>query len=106
MSLDPKTAGLIGFAAKGGKLLLGAYSVEQGIRLGQAKLVLAAEDMNPKRVEILRLWCGDMGIPLLVAGRKEDYGALLRKPPLGLLAITDEHMVSGILKRRNTNGGD
>ncbi|MCL1804473.1 MAG: ribosomal L7Ae/L30e/S12e/Gadd45 family protein [Clostridiales bacterium] len=106
MSLDPKTAGLIGFAARSRKLLLGSYSVEQGIRQNKAKLVLAAGDMNPKRIEKLRLWCGDMGIPFLVAGRKEDYGALLRKSPFGLLALTDEHMVSGIIQEGKTNGGD
>ena len=106
MSLDPKIAGLIGFAAKSGKLLLGTFSVEQGIRQGCAKLVLAAKDGNPKRLRILKLWCSDMHIPFLDMGTKEDYGALLRKPPLGLLALTDEHMVSGIMDAANTNGGD
>ena len=107
MGLEPKIASLIGFAAKSRKLLLGTYSVEQGIRSKQAKLVLAAADINPKRLEILKLWCDDMGIPFISAGRKEDYGALLHKPPLGLLALTDEHMASGILKKSapNTNGG-
>jgi len=105
MSLDPKIAGLIGFAAKSGKLLLGSYSVEQGIRQKRAKLVLAACDTNPKRREILRKWCCDMEIPFLVAGMKEEYGALLRKPPLGLLALTDEHMVSGILIAAKNDGG-
>jgi ribosomal protein L7Ae-like RNA K-turn-binding protein len=101
MSLDPNIAALVGFAAKGKKLLLGTYSVEQGIRQSTAKLVLAAEDINPKRREKLELWCSDMGVAFMVAGRKEDYGALLRKPPLGLLAITDGHMASGIIQRRS-----
>ena len=97
MSLDPKIAAMIGFAAKSGKLLLGTYSVEQGLRQKKAKLVLAAENINPKRLEILRMWCSDMDIAFLVTGLKEEYGQLLRKPPLGLLALTDEHMASGII---------
>ena len=105
MSLDPKITGLIGFAVKSGKLLQGTYSVEQGIRQKRAKLVLAAGDSNPKRAEILRKWCGDMEIPFLVIGSKEEYGALLRKPPVGLLALTDEHMVSGILNAAKIDGG-
>jgi len=105
MVLDPKVAGLIGFAAKSGKLLLGTYSVEQGIRLKKAKLVLVADDINPKRVKILKMWCQDMGIPLLTHGQKNDYGALLRKPPLGLLALTDEHMASGMIKAAKIDGG-
>ena len=106
MGLNAKVAGLIGFAARSGKLLLGTYSVEQSISQGRAGLVLAAADMNPKRLEKLRLWCGDMDIPFLVMGEKNEYGTLLRKPPLGLLALTDAHMVSGILKAADISGGD
>ena len=105
MRLDHRIAGLLGFALKGGKLLMGTSAVERSIRLKRAKLVLAAGDMNPKRVEILRLWCLDMGIPFLVAGTKEEYGALLRKPPLGLLALTDGHMASGIVETAKADGG-
>ena len=105
MGLDPKIASLIGFAAKSGKLLLGTYSVEEGIKHRRAKLVLAAEDVNPKRLDILEKWCRDMEIPFLAAGIKQDYGALLKKPPLGLLALTDENMASGIIKAADTNGG-
>ena len=106
MSLDPKIAGMIGFAAKGGKLLLGAHAIEQGISQRRAKLVLAAEDISPKRVSKLALWCKDMEIPFLVTGQKQEYGALLRKAPLGLLALTDEHMISAILDTKKTNGID
>lgn len=105
MSLDPKIAGLIGFAAKGGKLLLGDYSVEQGIRLKRAKLVIAAADISPKRLNILKMWCRDMEIPFLAVGLKDDYGAALRKPPLGVLALTDENMIAGIMDAVKINGG-
>jgi len=97
MSLNPKIAGLLGFAAKSGKLLLGTYSVEQSIRQKRAKLVLAAEDLNPKRLKILGQWCGDMEIPFLVVGMKKEYGEMLRKPPLGLLALTEDSLVKGII---------
>ena len=106
MSLDPKISGLIGFGARSGKLMSGSNAVEQGIRSNRAKLVILAEDLNPKRVEKMKLWCADMGIPVLVSGKKDEYGTLLQKPPLGLLALTDAHMVSGILKAAKTNGGD
>jgi len=97
MSLDPKIAGLLGFAAKSGKLLLGTYSVEQSIRQKRAKLVLVAEDINPKRLTILHQWCADMEIPFLAVGTKEEYGDMLRKPPLGLLALTEDNLVKGII---------
>ena len=104
MGFDPKISGIIGFAARSGKLLLGTYAVERGIRQRNAKIVLAAADVNPKRLRVLKYWCTDMGIPLLVTGKKEDYGVLLKKPPLGLLALTDEGMAEGILKAGMVNG--
>jgi len=105
MALEQKVASLIGFAAKSGRLLLGNHAVEQGIKRKQAKLVLAASDMNPKRRDILRLWCQDMEIPFLATGTKEGYGAMLQRPPLGLLALTDKHMAQGIIDAAKTNGG-
>ena len=104
--LNPKITGIIGFAARSGKLLLGKYSVEQGIKSKKAKIVLASEDMSAKRREVLRLWCTDMDIPFLTLGSKEEYGALLKKPPLGLMALTDANMVLGIIAAAKTNGGD
>ena len=106
MSLDPRIAGLIGFAARSRKLMTGTNAVEHCISQNRAALVMAAEDLNAKRLEKLRLWCSDMDIPFLVMGMKDEYGILLRKPPLGLLALTDAHMVSGIMKAAKTNGGD
>ena len=105
MSLNPKIATMIGFASKSGKLLAGSYSVEQGIRLKRAKLVIAATDTNPKRIEILRYWCNDMEIPFLAMGLKDEYGVLLRKPPLGLLAVTDGQMASGMIQAAKADGG-
>ena len=98
MELKPNIATLIGFAAKSRKLLLGTYSVEEGIRGRKAHLVLVAEDTNPKRLEILKHWCDDMEIPLLVMGTKEEYGYLLRKKPSGLLAIAEPKLAEGIMK--------
>ena len=105
MALPPKIKVMIGFAARSRTLLLGTYAVEQSIRQRRAKLILAAEDSNEKRLEILRLWCSDMDIPFLAVGTKEEYGVLLHRAPTGLLALTDAHMVSGILQAVEANGG-
>ena len=97
---------MLGFAERSGKLLTGTFSVEEGIRYKRAKLVMAAADMNPKRVEILSLWCKDMGIPFQAMGTKEEYGQLLKKRPLGLMALTDEQMARGIIKAVSADRGD
>ncbi len=96
--MKPDIACLIGFAAKSRKLLSGTYSVEEGIRRGTARLVLVACDTNPKRLEILSHWCEDKEIPLLVLGTKDEYGRLLKKKPIGLLAIAEPKLAEGIMK--------
>jgi ribosomal protein L7Ae-like RNA K-turn-binding protein len=106
MRLNPKIAALVGFAAKSGTLLSSTYLVEESIKRKRARLVLAAGDMSPKRLEILRLWCGDMDVPFLTVGTKEDYGLALRKKPLGLLALTDVQLAWGIIQAAQANGGD
>ena len=106
MALEPKIGGLIGFAAKSGRLLLGSSAVENGIRIKKAKLVVAATDINPKKQEILSFWCKDLDILFLSLGTKEEYGRMLRKKPIGLLAITDEKLAAGIWQAATTNGGD
>ena len=106
MSLDPRLTSIIGFAEKSGKLLTGTYSVEEGIRRKKAKLVLVAADLNPKRIEILKHWCNDMGIPIQTVGTKDEYGILLKKRPLGLMAFTDEQMARGIIQAVNADRGD
>ena len=106
MELKPEIKTLIGFAAKSRKLLLGTYSVEEGIRRGTAKLVLVATDTNPKRLEILTHWCKDKEIPLLSIGTKEEYGLLLHKKPVGLLGIAEPSLAEGIRKAAKKNGGD
>ena len=53
MELKPNIATLIGFAAKSRKLLLGTYSVEEGIRGRKAHLVLVAEDTAVKVKDLL-----------------------------------------------------
>lgn len=104
--LQPKVTTLIGFAVKSGKLLLGEYSVESGIKTSKAKLVILAEDVSLRRRNILQLWCQDRNIAFLVMGTKEEFGKLLSKKPLGLMAITDSQMAKAICKAADPCGGD
>ena len=97
MSISQKTKSMIGFAAKSRKLLQGTASVEQGIRQRRAKLVLVADDINPGKKKAISHWCEEMEIPYMVTGTVGEYSSLLQKPSSGLLALTDEHMVSGVL---------
>lgn len=106
MTIQPKIGTLLGFAAKSNQLLLGEYSVETGIKTKKAKLVILAEDVNIKRREKLQYWCQDMEIPFLTFGNKEEFGKLLSKKPLGLLAVTDAQMAKAIYQAAESCGGD
>ena len=106
MILIPKIGTLIGFAAKSRTLLLGEFSVENGIKSKKAKVIIMAEDVNLRRREILKHWCQDMEIPFLALGTKEEFGKLLNKKPLGLLAITDAKLAEAICQAAESYGGD
>ena len=61
---------------------------------------------NLRRREILKHWCQDMEIPFLALGTKEEFGKLLNKKPLGLLAITDARLAEAICQAAESYGGD
>ena len=105
MSVNPKTAALLGFARKSLKLILGELSVEQGIKNGQAKLVILAGDVADKKKTIIEKWCRDKGISFLELGDKDAYGKLFDTRPQGFIGVTDPQMAQAILSG-NRAGGD
>lgn len=106
MSINDKIKTYLGFAVRGNKILLGSFAVENSLKTQKAKLIIMAQDMNPKRQEILRKWCEDIHVEFLALGTKEEFGILLNKKPLGLMSIIDEGLAKAIMKEAKSCGGD
>lgn len=82
----------IELAKKTGKLKKGTNECTKAIERGQAKLVVAAKDVNPKEI-IMHLpgLCAEKSIPFVLVGSKEELGtAAGLNVPTGAIAILQE----------------
>ncbi len=62
-------------ARKGGKIKKGTNEVTKAVEHGTAKLVVVAQDVNPKEIIMhLPSLCEEKGIPLVPVPKREDLG--------------------------------
>ncbi len=82
----------IELAKKTGKLKKGTNECTKAIERGNAKLVVAAKDVNPKEIIMhLPLLCAEKSIPFILVGSKEELGtAAGLTVPTGAVAIIQE----------------
>jgi len=106
--LNPKAAGLLGFARKAKKLVSGEAAAEVALKKGQARLLILAEDISPNLQKRYTLWCRDEGVPLLSGDTKLNLGLALGLSPRTVIVVTDENFAQSILRSggfsQNNNG--
>ncbi len=70
-----KTYEVLDLVKKSGKIKKGTNEVTKAIERGTAKLVVVAQDTNPKEIIMhLPALCEEKGIPLVALPKKEDLG--------------------------------
>lgn len=89
--LMDKQLQLLETAKKNGKVRIGANEVTKAVERGEAKLVLIAQDVDPKEIVMhLPLLCDEKNIPYSYVATKKDLG---NKAGIGVgttaIAITD-----------------
>ena len=76
MADDAKILEAIEIARTSGKIRKGANEATKAIEKGNAKLVIYADDVNPKEVVMhFPLLCKEKNIPCVKVAKKEDLGA-------------------------------
>jgi len=76
MADEAKVLEAVEVARTSGKIRKGANETTKAIEKGLAKLVVYAEDVNPKEVIMhLPLLCKDKHVPCFAVTKKEDLGA-------------------------------
>ena len=68
---------MLGFAAKARKAVAGESNVEAALKKKQAELLIAAEDINPKRLEHWQRTAKENGVKIVSAGTQEQNGAAM-----------------------------
>jgi ribosomal protein eL8 len=96
--LKDMTVDIVEKTAKRGKIKAGINEVTKAIERGSAKLVVIAEDVNPKEIVMhLPLLCEEKNIPYSYITTKKDLGekAALRTATASI-AITESDMEADI----------
>ena len=76
MADEAKVLEAVEIARTSGKIRKGANEATKAIEKGEAKLVVYAEDVNPKEIIMhLPLLCKEKNIPCMKVSKKEDLGA-------------------------------
>lgn len=90
----------IELAKKSGKVKKGVNEVTKVVERGTAKLVLVAQDTNPKEIIMhLPALCEEKGIPLVPVPKREELGeAAGLSIPTAAAAITQEGEAKNIIK--------
>jgi len=98
--LQDKAYEAIELAKKSGKLKKGSNEATKSIEKGYAKLVVAANDVNPREVIMhLEPLCREKDVPFVLVGSKSDLGAAAGLPvSTAAVAIIKEGDSANLIK--------
>ena len=98
MTNNDRIFGLLGLAAKAGKVQSGEFSTEKSVKSGRAFLVIVSEESSENTKKMFRNMCTYYKVPYYEFGSKEELGHALGKEMRASLAIQDEGFSKAILK--------
>ena len=93
-----KIFGMLGLAAKAGKVQSGEFSTEKSVKSGKAFLVIVSEEASENTKKMFRNMCTYYKVPYYEFGGKEELGHALGKEMRASLAIQDEGFSKAIVK--------
>lgn len=86
---NKRALGMLGLAARAGKLASGAFQVEKALESGAAKLVLMDESASKQTAETYTALCANKNVPLEVLS-EDELGQAIGKPGRVVAAVTDD----------------
>ncbi len=95
--------GLLGLAAKAGKIVSGEFMTEKALKEGRACLVLVAEDASQNTKKHFRDMSDYRSVPIRLFGTKEQLGRCIGKEFRASLALTDSGFANSLLKKMDAN---
>lgn len=95
--------GMLGLAAKAGKIVSGEYSVEKALKEGRAYLVIIAGDASENTKKHFRDMCSFRNVPIRILGNKEELGNCIGKGFRANAALTDPGFAESILKKTDAS---
>ena len=102
--MENKVLGLIGLAAKAGKMAFGADSVKREISRGRLYLLILAENSSEKTKMKFKKMADEANIPTIFFGTISSLSNAIGKTNKAILGIMDMNLAREI--KRIYNGGD
>ncbi|MBR2549545.1 MAG: L7Ae/L30e/S12e/Gadd45 family ribosomal protein [Saccharofermentans sp.] len=97
MTDKDRAFGMIGLAARAGKVVSGSDAVNGAIRSNKVELLIITRDISRNSLEkILKNLTGDKEIPCYRFATSDELGNALGKPNRTVAAITDKSFAEGI----------
>ncbi|MEA4901499.1 L7Ae/L30e/S12e/Gadd45 family ribosomal protein [Desulfitobacterium sp.] len=91
---------LLGLARRAGKITSGESQVEAMLKKGKGNLLILAEDA-PGTHKKYTQWAGDLHIPVLVFGEKQELGKAIGLSQRSTVLVMDQGFAKAILKVRS-----
>jgi ribosomal protein L7Ae-like RNA K-turn-binding protein len=98
--LNRQILSLLGLARRAGKIISGESQTEAILKKKKGYLLICAAD-SPGIQKKYEQWAGDLKIPFIVFGTKQELGAALGLAPRAVVLVTDEGFAKAILKVRS-----
>ena len=94
--MNPRIGSLIGIARRAGKIASGQAQVEAMLKKKKGFLLIMAEDAAGAQKKYSQ-WAGDLGLPVLITGTKEEMGKALGLSPRSIILIVDQGFAKAVL---------
>lgn len=95
-----KILSYIGMARRAGKIVSGESQVEAMLKKNKGQLLILAEDA-PGVQRKYEQWAGDLKIPIIIIGTKQELGIALGLSPRSVILVMDDGFAKAILKARS-----
>lgn len=96
-----KIYGILGIAAKAGKIVSGFDAIQDATKRKQVTLIIVAKETSEKTQKEMRFICDKYGIPLVVFGNIEGNSHAIGKKNRALIGICDEGLAKKFLELIN-----
>jgi len=97
--MNERVAGLVGIARRGNRLALGFDACRRAVAEQKAALIILAEDLSPASATRLRHRVHASSIRVIVHGGKSEWGRLLGREQVGIIAVLDVGLAKAILQK-------
>ena len=95
--LPQELTSLLGLARRARKIAIGHEAVQAALDRRQAALLIFATDFS---ASTQTHWAEKYpGVPQIRKGMKEEWGEFWARKEVGVMALTDQNMAQGVLKK-------